>query len=153
MTTPRYIQMSGALVEAFDGLGNPVGDWVTYSDYQSDLTAAQEDRDSARDRVKSLVLDLSAAVGRYQRAERERDNAVAWNHRVSVCANHTAEIVDGPCVICELEAAERKAKESATMVSVIVKWLEREQPGVFKRGLWDVIGEANDAAIAAKGEA
>jgi len=50
---------------------------------------------------------------RAEAAEQERDSAVAWNHRVSVCANHTAEIVDGPCVICELEAAERKAEEAA----------------------------------------
>lgn len=27
-----------------------------------------------------------------------------WNSRVRVCRDHTAEIVDGSCVICELEA-------------------------------------------------
>jgi len=47
------------------------------NELRQQLAAAQEDRDSARDRVKSLVLDLSAAVGRYQRAEervRELEN-------------------------------------------------------------------------------
>lgn len=32
----------------------------------------------------------------------ERDAAIGWNHRVSVCAKHTGDIVDGACVICEL---------------------------------------------------
>lgn len=33
------------------------------------------------------------------RAENER--LIDWNHRVSVCEKHTADIVDGGCVICE----------------------------------------------------
>jgi hypothetical protein len=33
----------------------------------------------------------------------ERDRLLEWNHRVSVCKDHTPEIVDGPCVICDLD--------------------------------------------------
>jgi hypothetical protein len=29
-------------------------------------------------------------------------------------------------------------------LTVIVKWLEQNQPGVFKRGLWDAIEKASN---------
>src|SRR5690606_27061834 len=34
-----------------------------------------------------------------------------WNERVSVCRDHTADIVDGPCVVCRAEAAETRVRE------------------------------------------
>jgi len=104
-------------------------------------------------------------------AERERDSAVSWNHRVSVCANHTAEIVDGPCVICELEAAERKAEENAKdakRIDAMQYGMWFVEPDYSEASNWRV-GKVNykgvplhsgktlrtaiDAAIATKGEA
>jgi len=71
------------------------------------------ERDAARDHADHEQRRANRAEERAVAAEQERDSAVSWNHRVSVCEKHTAEIVDGPCVICELEAAERKAEEAA----------------------------------------
>lgn len=41
--------------------------------------------------------------------QRELNQALNWNHRVSVCKDHTGDIVDGECVICDLEAARAQA--------------------------------------------
>ena len=48
------------------------------------------------------------------RAEVERVNS--WNERVSVCRDHVADIVDGPCVICALAAAEARAERLAELL-------------------------------------
>jgi hypothetical protein len=45
------------------------------------------------------------------RAEVER--VTSWNERVSVCRDHVADIVDGPCVICALDAAKARADKLA----------------------------------------
>ena len=37
-----------------------------------------------------------------ERLRDELDDATKWNHSVRVCKDHTADIVDGECVICEL---------------------------------------------------
>ena len=37
-----------------------------------------------------------------ERLRAELDDATKWNHSVRVCKDHTADIVDGECVICEL---------------------------------------------------
>ena len=43
-----------------------------------------------------------------ERLRAELDDATKWNHSVRVCKDHTADIVDGECVICELaEKIER----------------------------------------------
>lgn len=54
--------------------------------------------------------ELAALRQRAEAAERERDAAVAWNHRVSVCANHTSDIVDGECIVCERDALREDAE-------------------------------------------
>ena len=69
---------------------------------------------------------------RAEAAEQERDSAVSWNHRVSVCEKHTAEIVDGPCVICELEAAERKAEERIILDIEKIDDVEH-MPGAYRQ--------------------
>lgn len=51
----------------------------------------------------------------------------------------------GNCVKLERENAELKLKLSAT-----IHWLERNQPNVFSRGLWDFINRA-EALVAGKG--
>src|SRR5690606_326247 len=48
------------------------------------------------------------------RAEMERANS--WNERVSVCRDHVADIVDGPCVICALGAAQASAERLAELL-------------------------------------
>ena len=40
-----------------------------------------------------------------ERLTAELDDATKWNHSVRVCKDHTADIVDGECVICELADA------------------------------------------------
>jgi hypothetical protein len=39
------------------------------------------------------------------------------------------------------QAAEARAEANEKKIAAIVGWLEREQPDVFKRGLWDAIAE------------
>lgn len=77
------------------------------------------ERDAARDHADHEQRRANRAEERAVAAEQERDSAVSWNHRVSVCEKHTAEIVDGPCVICELEAAERKAEEAIAIAGLL----------------------------------
>jgi hypothetical protein len=64
----------------------------------------------------------------------ERDEAVKWNHAVSVCAEHTSDIVDGSCVICEraallarAEAAEALAEAAASQLRVAVDAFEKAE--------------------------
>ena len=56
--------------------------------------------------VASAVAPLQAEIEAL-RAEVERVNS--WNERVSVCRDHVTDIVDGPCVICALDAAKARA--------------------------------------------
>lgn len=42
-------------------------------------------------------------------AEERAEKAEHWNRRVSVCREHTDEIVDGECVVCRVERAEAEA--------------------------------------------
>src|SRR5690606_24608674 len=48
------------------------------------------------------------------RSEVERANS--WNERVSVCRDHVSDIVDGPCVICALDAAKARAERLAELL-------------------------------------
>ena len=41
-----------------------------------------------------------------ERLRAELEEATKWNHSVRVCKDHTADIVDGECVICDLEKKE-----------------------------------------------
>ena len=56
------------------------------------------------------------------RAEVERANS--WNERVSVCRDHVADSVDGPCVICALDAAEASADKLRAEVDALREALE-----------------------------
>src|SRR5690606_3141221 len=57
--------------------------------------------------VAHAVAPLQAEIEAL-RAEVERANSC--NERVSVCRDHVADIVDGPCVICALDAAKARAE-------------------------------------------
>src|SRR5690606_265749 len=76
----------------------------------------------ADDQVAAEVESRAAAIAAWNRraqsaeiealrAEVERANS--WNASVSVCRDHAADIVDGPCVICALDAAEARAERLA----------------------------------------
>jgi DNA repair exonuclease SbcCD ATPase subunit len=67
---------------------------------------AQALMDYARANVAHATATLQAEIEEL-RAEVERANS--WNERVSVCRDHVADIVDGPCVICALDAAKARA--------------------------------------------
>lgn len=59
-----------------------------------------------RQRVAALLHEAADEIESL-RAEVERVNS--WNDRVSVCRDHVTDIVDGPCVICVLDAVEAYA--------------------------------------------
>ena len=63
--------------------------------------------------VAHAVAPLQAEIEAL-RAEMERANS--WNERVSVCRDHVADIVDGPCVICALGAAQASAERLAELL-------------------------------------
>ena len=46
-----------------------------------------------------------------ERLRAELDDATKWNHSVRVCKDHTADIVDGECVICELAEKDKRIEE------------------------------------------
>ena len=63
--------------------------------------------------MKELVSKstLSVAADEIERLRAELDDATKWNHSVRVCKDHTADIVDGECVICELAAKDKRIEE------------------------------------------
>lgn len=52
------------------------------------------------------LVELRSAI---EELRAEVDCANGWNERVSVCRDHVADIVDGICVICTLDAVEAHA--------------------------------------------
>src|SRR5690606_1202989 len=70
------------------------------------LAPLQAEIDALRTRLEDTVRDSTNKIEAL-RAEVERANS--WNARVSVCRDHVADIVDGPCVICTLNAVEAHA--------------------------------------------
>src|SRR5690606_31058955 len=68
----------------------------------------------ARANIAHATAPLQAEI-KALRAEVERANS--WNERVSVCRDHVADIVDGPCVICALAAAEARAERLAEAIN------------------------------------
>src|SRR5690606_39781009 len=67
----------------------------------------------ARANVARAVAPLQAEIEAL-RSEVERANS--WNERVSVCRDHVSDIVDGPCVICALDAAKARAERLAELL-------------------------------------
>ena len=131
--------------------------------YQRDLAARDAElaamKEAHAEQLRAVLarelVYANAQTAMKQRAvaaEQERDSAVSWNHRVSVCEKHTAEIVDGPCVICELEAAERKAEEAARDAERWQMHLRLLHAKHGAREVRDAVDVVN-SAIAAKGEA
>lgn len=54
--------------------------------------------------LEQLRMKIEELKRERDELRRQLDDATWWNHRVRVCANHTAEIVgNGGCVICLLE--------------------------------------------------
>ena len=74
---------------------------------------AQALMDYASANVAHATAPLQAEIEAL-RAEVERANS--WNERVSVCRDHVADIVDGPCVICALDAAKARAERLAEAI-------------------------------------
>ena len=115
----------------------PLPDWM---ECLGEVSAA-DIRDYARDNVARATALLRAEIEAL-RAEVERANS--WNERVSVCRDHVADIVDGPCVICALDAAEARAERLAEALRKI-EAIEDEMEG----GDWDEIEAARKIATAA----
>jgi hypothetical protein len=55
----------------------------------------------------------------------------------------------GECgdVVVELRQLQHENTKLRRRVSSIMRWLEANQPDVFRRGLWDAINAADSAAI------
>jgi hypothetical protein len=84
--------------------------WRTWGNTEAEAIAAWNRRAQAAE-IKAL------------RAEVERANS--WNERVSVCRDHVADIVDGPCVICALDAAKARAER---LEEALRGWWEAHRP-------------------------
>ena len=67
----------------------------------------------ASEQQDSLFREARALSDRADKLRAEVERANGWNERVSVCRDHVADIVDGPCVICALDAAEARAERLA----------------------------------------
>lgn len=92
----------------------------------AELKEAQEARERAEARVKSLVLDLSAAIGRYQRAE----------ERAAACEKD-AERVQGMIPAIEINANSFRYTRTGTIEQAL-------------DDLDAILGIKTDAAIAAR---
>lgn len=66
-----------------------------------------------------------ALITERDRLRGEVERANCWNERVSVCRDHVADIVDGPCVICALDAAEARAERLAETLRPHIEDLEQ----------------------------
>ena len=100
------------------------------------------------------ILSGTSPDANYANACSQRDAAIDWNHRVSVCADHTSEIVDGPCVICErdrfkaINAQLIEALEDAEFLMRKAAQIAGPMQDSFKRSAED----ASAALKLAKGE-
>ena len=72
--------------------------------YERDWGTAS--REQANELLTVLGTALRSLAQRLEEAQAELGQAINWNHRVSVCKDHAADIVDGECVICELSRIE-----------------------------------------------
>jgi hypothetical protein len=110
-----------------DLLPLPEGYAAWYYIGSTHVYSAGEMESYARANVAHAVAPLQAEIEAL-RAEVERANS--WNERVSVCRDHVADIVDGPCVICALDAAKARAdklaevlREAKEKMLARVKWV------------------------------
>lgn len=88
------------------------------------------DFDAEEERLRIVVaicddLEMRNASLRttLEAAQRELDEAVLWNHRVAICANHVHDIVDRECVICALSAAEQRAGKLEEALELHMQWI------------------------------
>ena len=88
------------------------------------------------------ALMREAADELEDRAEAAEDWKERWRHeRTHGCphwGNHTS---DGRERVCWYGGLERFERDEKT-IRAMVKWLEENQPDVFKRGMWDAINSA-----------
>ena len=109
----------------------PAGHITTNSDVQAYM---QDEIDALRalceqhDKYQAELRDI------LRLQEKEIERIVDWNHRVSVCANHTEDIVDGDCVVCAKEQAEERADR---LVAALTKIYD------FTTGYDDIAGIVN----------
>lgn len=119
-----------------------------YADYQlrliigrllEALTETTHRAEQAEAVVKSLTFRLSLT--------KDRNNCL--------CSDCRDKVPDGKCPRCHGQESHRTTNhppttggetrastpttDSAGMLSAIVAWLEKHQPDVFQRGLWDAI--------------
>lgn len=89
-----------------------------------------------------VEFDLSKITGREPPTDDGLPCACEWNaagEPVGLCAAHQSKLDD------ELAALRERVAELEGKVTAIVGWLEREQPDVFRRGLWDALREVPSA--------
>lgn len=73
---------------------------------------SEETLRSARYVALSLIADWKAMRGEIERLESEVERVTVWNHSVSVCSSHVDEVVDGPCLVCEIERLTKERGEA-----------------------------------------
>ena len=83
--------------------------------------------------MKDLHNDHKKALKKIKRLRAELDDATKWNHSVRVCKDHTADIVDGECVICELADA---LKNESHYAKEIIEKDKRIEELKLEMGQW-----------------
>jgi hypothetical protein len=63
------------------------------------------------DRADTREEELCTELAKVKERVAELEGALEWNHSVSVCREHTGDIVGGPCVICELAEKDQRIEE------------------------------------------
>lgn len=108
------------------------GEWLELldaSDWTAEMWVHGTDPVYSADQLRACVSSATEAL----RAMVERVNS--WNERVSVCRDHVADIVDGLCVICALDAAEARAERLAEALRLIESAKDRGFGIDYARGV------------------
>lgn len=83
--------------------------------------------------IRQRLNDLTDGLAQYFDDADETPDAVLITH-------------DEYRILCDalaqLSALQQENEGHKAQLSAIVKWLEREQADVFRRGIWDAINEA-----------
>lgn len=97
-----------------------------------DLNVAHEELNTQAHELERLLNELSAAQERIR--EFEEASAGLTRNQVGLL-NSLAHANE------RAQAAEARVEECEMIITAMTQWLEKQQPDVFRRGLWDAIAE------------
>lgn len=96
--------------------------------------------------LRDLAVDAQAEI---EQLRAERDEYRAVNESVRVCADHVANVIDGPCLVCEAkrllaEVAEWKQTAAAAQNAINLRQRDKEQAEAEAKRLRALLREAHE---------